>query len=1152
MARRFIVTVIITLILLFFSGVFEESGVLQLPNPSVAAQVNTPPTLDLNGGETGENYNTFLVAGGAPVSIVSSGLTITDLDNTNLTSATIKITNPKDIGAENLALDLSGTGIGFSFNTGDEIGLIGTVPVTNYQQVLQTITYQNTSSTPDRTTRQISFVVNDGESNSNEPATSVQIVDPGVSISKVADTPIILKGDAANFSIEVENTGNVPLKNIIVTDETVTDCEVSITTLSPGDVYPISCSRPNVTADFTNLASVEAEDDLGNKVNASDTAEIQVIEPGISISKTPDNQTIASGASANFSIEIKNTGDVPLKNIIVSDQKSPDCADPVPTLTPGATHKISCSQPNVTADFTNQASVEAEDDLGNKVNASDTANVTVAKPGITINKKPDTQTILKGNAAEFSIEIKNNGNVPLNKIVVTDPNSPDCADPVPSLNPGQIHTISCAKANVTADFTNTAFVTAEHGYGEPISANDSATVKVVNPGISISKTADTPTVIKGDRAEFSIEVENIGDVALKNIIVSDPKAPGCGKTIPTLNPQQISSYSCSQNSVLTTFTNEASVRAEDNFGNTVTDKNSAVVKVIDPEISISKTADTPTIAKGGTAEFTIQIQNTGDVTLYNVQIKDDRAPDCRTQFSSPLAPGEKKTISCEKTNIESDFINIAEVVATEKDLNTIVTRTDDASVIVENPNISITKTPATQTIEKGGTAKFKIFVVNTSKFVDLVNVTVDDPKTPACSKKVAFDLDRGETEIYDCEIVGVTQPFTNEITVTGENSNNGQKVNDSSIALVKVRDMQVAMTIEPPVLTTPGEAVDFHVLVKNGGSIPLRLQSLTVDRLGSLTDPNNSNLGNNNCESAQNYEVDPGESFECSFSALSDQETGFYPYKLSVEAREEDNTLITGDASTSLTVVDSELLSVSLQANPGGVPAPGTTISEEIQIENPTQNSTFTLNILIHSEIGNLDNVGDCKLGNRIDPGETYTCTINIPVAGAAGDRVYHEVSAAGTTEDGKTTGNIGSTTILLFNSASLNNWLPVISKPVPPPENREEPNDVPCSAYPLIPGLNYDFFKLNDEEDWYEFDVRSGGEVTVKVENLVSRDAQVYVYKNDSCSQLKEADEVKYDGGFSTERELKFNADPGHYFIRITADDFSSGAVYKLMVLIP
>ena len=75
---------------------------------------------------------------------------------------------------------------------------------------------------------------------------------------------------------------------------------------------------------------------------------------------------------------------------------------------------------------------------------------------------------------------------------------------------------------------------------------------------------------------------------------------------------------------------------------------------------------------------------------------------------------------------------------------------------------------------------------------------------------------------------------------------------------------------------------------------------------------------------------------------------------------------------------------------------------------------------------------------------------------------------------------------------------------------------------------------------------------VTVLIENLVSRDAQVITYKNDDCLYLTDADRGPYDTTENSSRKLEFPANTGHYFIRVTADDHSSGATYTLKVLTP
>jgi Ca2+-binding RTX toxin-like protein len=128
---------------------------------------NAPPELDLNGNEAGIDFTITFT--GSAVSIVDTdNLTLTDPNTTTLANATVKITNLKDGAAETLAADTSNTNITANYDPSlGTLILSGEDTVANYQQVLRTVTYNNTAPTPDTTDRIIEFAVNDGEAHSN-------------------------------------------------------------------------------------------------------------------------------------------------------------------------------------------------------------------------------------------------------------------------------------------------------------------------------------------------------------------------------------------------------------------------------------------------------------------------------------------------------------------------------------------------------------------------------------------------------------------------------------------------------------------------------------------------------------------------------------------------------------------------------------------------------------------------------------------------------------------------------------------------------------------------------------------------------------------------------------------------------------------------
>jgi hypothetical protein len=128
---------------------------------------NISPKLDLNGNEAGIDFTTTFTGSG--VSIVDTdNLTLTDPNSTTLANATVKITNLKDGAAETLTADTSNTNITANYDPSlGTLILSGEDTVANYQQVLRSVTYNNTAATPDTTDRIIEFAVNDGAANSN-------------------------------------------------------------------------------------------------------------------------------------------------------------------------------------------------------------------------------------------------------------------------------------------------------------------------------------------------------------------------------------------------------------------------------------------------------------------------------------------------------------------------------------------------------------------------------------------------------------------------------------------------------------------------------------------------------------------------------------------------------------------------------------------------------------------------------------------------------------------------------------------------------------------------------------------------------------------------------------------------------------------------
>jgi uncharacterized repeat protein (TIGR01451 family) len=346
----------------------------------------------------------------------------------------------------------------------------------------------------------------------NSPATPNT---PAISITKNPKSQTIQSGGAASFSITVTNTGNVTLTNVTVTDSLAPACNASSSTIpalasmAPGVSVSYNCALTNVTASFTNSATVTGTPPSGPNVTATDTAPVTVTtppppavtHPKIAITKDPASQTIGQGGKATFTITVTNTGDVTLTDVTVTDPKSTNCSRDLGTLDAGKSKSYTCTKPDVAADFLNVATVTGKPPTGPNVQASDSANVNVKafvppqSPKIAIVKSPKLQalttklTATRGTngakvttvhfaTATFEIKVTNTGNVALHGVRVTDPKSPNCDRTIGSLAAGASTSYACTRPAVSSNFTNVASVIGVSPQGKRVTAADHAMVAV--------------------------------------------------------------------------------------------------------------------------------------------------------------------------------------------------------------------------------------------------------------------------------------------------------------------------------------------------------------------------------------------------------------------------------------------------------------------------------------------------------------------------------------------------------------------------------------------------------------------------------------------------------------------------------------------------
>ncbi|MGX7677332.1 DUF7507 domain-containing protein [Jatrophihabitans sp. DSM 45814] len=799
-----------------------------------------------------------------------------------------------------------------------------------------------------------------GKTASATASATLDVIHPAITITKVATLAQARPGDTVTFTITVKNSGDVPLTSVLVTDPIAPSCGRTLASpLAPNGTATYTCSMVAGATDFTNTATAGGVDPVGVAAMASATAAVDVIHPALAITKVAAQTQARPGDTVDFTISVSNTGDVPLAAVSVSDPIAASCAQAIASpLAPNVTSTYQCSMTAGAADFTNTATATGTDPLGNAVNASASAPIDVIHPAVTITKVAAQSQVRQGDTVTFTITVTNTGDVPLAAVSVSDPTAAACVQAITSpLNPGASSAYQCSMTAGSVDFTNTAVVSSTDPLGNIVTAAAAAAIQVIHPGIVITKVATQPQARPGDTVNFTITVTNTGDAPLTAVAVTDPTAADCARTIPSpLGPNQTSSYQCSMTAGSVDFVNTATATATDPTGHAVTDSAGAPIDVIHPAITIAKAVSPADAQAGDPVTYTITVTNSGDVPLTNIAVTDPLVSACARSGLS-LAAAQSQSWTCPFTAPSNSFTNTATATA-QAPFGPDVNDSASAQLVVDHPQIAITKTADVVQARFGDPVTFTITVTNTGD-VALAAVVVD-PSFSACSRNVGA-LAVGGHATYTCTIAAPLTSLTNTAVATGTPpSGPAVKATDS----VSVQVIHPAITITK-VAAAPrarvGDSIDFTITVTNTGDVALD----SVDVADALAADCVKSLGT----------LQPGQqvSYHCSMSAMADDFTNV----ASVTGLDPTLNPITERAAAAIDVIHPSV-SITGVALPGNVVRPGDRITYRMTVTN-TGDTALTGTKVVDPSLAACDH----NLPDPFAPGATvvYTCSTTAPAA---------------------------------------------------------------------------------------------------------------------------------------------------------------------------
>ncbi|MCV0377796.1 hypothetical protein [Nitratireductor sp.] len=561
--------------------------------------------------------------------------------------------------------------------------------------------------------------------NTGNDSASVPLSFPAAPSLSVLKTSVLNSNGTISYTFKVENTGNVTLTDVALTDNHAAVTGSPIATLAPGPTNAVTLtgtytvSQADIDAGHVdNLASAKGKDPADADVTAqshptggtagtatrtdiAQTASSDFIKTVTHVD-TDNDGLLDAGERLNYAFSIKNTGNVTLSNVTVTDTRATLTGGPIATLAPGVTDATTITgyydvtQADIdSGSVDNLASMSAKDPKGNPVEkqsrppggtaGDSTSFKATASTGLSVLK---TSVLNSNGTISYTFKVENTGNVTLTDVALTDNHAAVTGSPIATLAPGPTnavtltgtYTVSQADidaghvdnlASATGKDPGDADVTAQ---SHPTGGTAGTATRTDIPQTASSDFIKTVTHVDTDndglldvneRLNYTFSIKNTGNVTLSNVTVTDTRATLTGGPIATLAPGVTDAttitgyYDVTQADIDSgSVDNLASMSAKDPKGNPVEKQSRPpggtaggstefeaeargaldIVKVA----VLNDVNDNGYADKNETIDYRFTVTNTGNVTLSEIVVEDSKAEITGSPIVS-LAPGDSDT-----------------------------------------------------------------------------------------------------------------------------------------------------------------------------------------------------------------------------------------------------------------------------------------------------------------------------------------------------------------------------------------------------------------------------------------------------------------------------------------------------------------------------
>ena len=568
-----------------------------------------------------------------------------------------------------------------------------------------------------------------------EECDEADVYEPSINVVKTSDPETVVRvGDDLRYKFVVKNTGATKLVDVKVTDADLSELlgatvSINVDDLAIGEsktVYYPASNKDAIKVDSALFAKLQAAADnnvftntavaKGTPVNPEtnnpvpseevkdeDTDDVTLTaNPKLEIVKTVDKTVVQAGDEVTFTITVKNTGDVDLTNVVVTDAKLPGFPKTI-SIAAGQTSTITAKyivteQDLTNGKFTNIACVETPG-IPEECDEAD-----VYEASIELTKSGPNSAVL-GDTVTYNFTVKNTGAVPLTDIKITDDTFSKLfpAGVVDKINltvpgtlaPGQVSAPLTAKVKLdkcitkaskttcydsvdifgdNGEFKNIAEVvgtpvdptTDQPVPGETVTDDDDHVINQID--WTITKVANVPATVPGESITYTITVKNTGKAVIPSLVVTDYlttdgqiSADGIKLgTITNFAPGQVKEYTYTV-TVPESYTGTSFVNQADACYITVCKDGEVTVGIA--AIQIIKSANTDVAEEGDTVRYSFEVKNIGGVTIDPNPVIDS----IFGEIGDPdiLKPGESQILTYDYEVPEglASLLNVAIVTA---------------------------------------------------------------------------------------------------------------------------------------------------------------------------------------------------------------------------------------------------------------------------------------------------------------------------------------------------------------------------------------------------------------------------------------------------------------------------------------------------------